>query len=448
MSQSTDEGVKYPSRFLALVSLMLAGEAIFGLPFHVSRYFRPAFVEVFGVTQTQLGLMGSLYGAVATVSYLLGGRLADRFSARGLLSFALTITGMSGIYMLTIPSSTGLFGLYAFWGVSTILPFWSALIRATRDWGGAEQQGRAFGMLDAGRGLLAAVLATFALLLFSWMLPSAEAEISIVEKTRAIQITIATYVVACFFAATMVLIYLPKAGRQSPGGLSSGASDDDSPWLSVFRMPAVWLQAIVIVGAYCTFKGIDYYSQYAKDIWGWSDVEASTLSTLSSWMRPIATVTAGLIADRFRPSRTVIAAFVFVALASFSMALMKPGLSADSDGTADGSPLWLLWGTIMVGCLGIFALRGIYFALLEESRVPLRVTGTAVGVVSFIGYTPEIFMPVLGGMLIDRWEGGITGYQVFFGILVLACLIGIVAAWQLQRLASGLTRRTRTSVSG
>ncbi len=432
----TPDDAKYRSRILALVSLMLAGEAIFGLPFHVSRYFRPAFVEVFGVTQTQLGWMGSLYGAVATISYLLGGRLADRFSARGLLSFALVVTGLSGLYMMTIPSSTALFGLYAFWGASTILPFWSALIRATRDWGGAEQQGRAFGMLDAGRGLLAAVLATFALLLFAWALPSSDADISIVEKTKAIQITIVTYIAACLFAAIMVFIFLPKASRKSTNELSSESHDSVSPWLSVIRMPAVWFQAIVIVGAYCTFKGIDYYSQYARDVWGWSDVEASTLSTLSSWMRPIATVAAGVIADRFRPSRTVIAAFVVVALACVSMVLMNPASPGNADAVNGGSPLWLLWGTIMVGCLGIFALRGIYFALLEESQVPLRVTGTAVGVVSFIGYTPEIFMPVLGGMLIDHWDGGITGYQVFFGLLILACLVGIFAAWQLRRFAS------------
>lgn len=428
-NETTNDGTKYGSRILALVSLMLAGEAIFGLPFHVSRYFRPAFVEVFGVTQTQLGLMGSLYGAVATISYLLGGRLADRFSARSLLSFALVITGLSGFYMLTIPSPTALFGLYAFWGASTILPFWSALIRATRDWGGAEQQGRAFGMLDAGRGLLAAVLATFALWLFARALPATDVEISIVEKTRAIQITIANYTVACLIAAVMVLLCLPKAFQKSTNALSPESNDDASPWLAVMRMPAVWFQSIVIVGAYCTFKGIDYYSQYAKDIWGWSDVEASTLSTLTSWVRPIGTVAAGLLADRFRPSRTVIGAFVVVALASCSMVLMTPSSSG-------GSPLWLLWTTIVVGCLGIFALRGIYFALLEESQVPLRVTGTAVGVVSFIGYTPDIFMPVIGGMLIDHWDGGITGYQVFFGILIFACFVGILAAWGLRRMAS------------
>ena len=46
-----------------------------------------------------------------------------------------------------------------FFGVTTILFFWAALIRATRDWGGNNAQGRAFGLLDGGRGLLAALLA-------------------------------------------------------------------------------------------------------------------------------------------------------------------------------------------------------------------------------------------------------------------------------------------------
>ena len=436
------------SRFLALASLMLAGEAIFGLPFHVSRYFRPAFVEVFDVTQTQLGLMGSFYGAIATVSYLLGGRLADRFSPRGLLCFSLVITGLSGLYMMTIPSRAGLFTLYGFWGISTILPFWSALIRATRDWGGASQQGRAFGMLDAGRGLLAAVLATFALVLFTWTMPASDADISLVEKTRAIQITIGSYTAACFVAASMIWFCLqsPRTDDSKESQLTE-SGQSGSAWRTVLKMPAVWLQAIVIVGAYCTFKGVDYYSQYARDIWGWSDVDASTLSTLSSWMRPIAAVSAGLLADRFRPSRIVIASFVIAALASFSMAVISPGAFPGSDTVGTGSPLWLLWGTILVGSLGIFALRGVYFALLEESHVPLHVTGTAVGVVSFIGYTPEIFMPLVGGLLIDQWDGSITGYQVFFALLVVACLVGIAAAWKLRRIARTTPRTSNHSLT-
>ena len=158
-----------------MFSLVFAGEAVFGLPFHVSRYFRPTYVEVFEITQTQLGILGSIYGFVAMFAYLLGGGLADRMSPRGLIVFSLVTTGISGLYMVTIPSFAAMCLLFSFWGVSTILPFWSALIRATREWGGRAQQGVAFGLLDGGRGLLAALLAMLALSLFAQLLPDGSA---------------------------------------------------------------------------------------------------------------------------------------------------------------------------------------------------------------------------------------------------------------------------------
>ena len=79
-------------RVITMFSLIFAGEAIFTLPFHITRYFRPTYVDVLGVTQTQIGILGSTYGVVAMISYLFGGVLADRFSARKLLAFSLVIT--------------------------------------------------------------------------------------------------------------------------------------------------------------------------------------------------------------------------------------------------------------------------------------------------------------------------------------------------------------------
>ncbi len=453
-----DSGISGPRRYLTLLSLVLAGEAIFGLPFHVPRYFRPTFVEVFEVTQTQLGAMGSLYGIVAMFSYFLGGGLADRFSPRGLLAGSLIMTGCSGFYLATIPSSYHLFGLYAFWGMATILPFWSALIRATREWGGYHHQGRAFGLLDGGRGLLAAILAVLALFLFAQMLPSASEDASLPEKTAALQSTILVYTITCFIAAAMIWFCVPStpqpqrnAPRQTDdsnvmpklteSSRTSGATEvshsaavgstaivegqSTAGHLGVvLRMPEIWLQAVVIIGAYCAFKGIDYFSQYARDIWGWSPVDSAGLSAYSSWMRPLAAVAAGFCADLWTSSSTVIAAFVLTAAAAVSLLWITPAEST----------IWLLWATILIGSLGIFALRGIYFALLQESRVPMYVTGTAVGVVSFIGYTPEIFMPLLGGMLIDHWNGEITGYHVLFCVLLGASVMGVAATIALRRL--------------
>ncbi len=405
-----------------MFSLVFAGEAIFGLPFHVSRYFRPTYVEVFDITQTQLGVLGSIYGFVAMFSYVLGGGLADRFSPRGLLVFSLFVTGVSGLYMATIPSYAAMCILFAFWGVSTILPFWSALIRATREWGGREQQGFAFGVLDGGRGLLAALLAMLALFLFAQLLPDGGVSATPEQRKAALKSTIFVYTGSCFVAAAIVWQFLPST---TPGRHASRMRTLRSGYLiEALKMPAVWLQAVVIIAAYCTFKGIDYYSQYASDVWAWSDVKAAGLSAFSSWMRPIAAIGAGILADRLSSSRVVIGCFVLTGAAYISFIFTTPAEVM----------VWLLWANVLISCLGLFALRGIYFALLEESQVPRHITGTAVGVISFIGYTPEIFMPLLGGWLIDHWSGGVTGYNVLFTFLGVMSIVGIGATAMLRRL--------------
>jgi hypothetical protein len=57
---------------------------------------------------------------------------------------------------------------------------------------------------------------------------------------------------------------------------------------------------------------------------------------------------------------------------------------------------YLLFTLTVVGVrLGIFALRRLYFAIMKEGRVPLAYTGSAVGFVPLIGYTPDVFMGVL-----------------------------------------------------
>ncbi len=432
---------------MTMFSLVLAGEAIFGLPFHVSRYFRPTYVEVFDISQTQLGILGSIYGFVAMFAYLLGGGLADRFSPRALLVFSLSITGASGIYMATIPTFPQMCVLFGFWGISTILPFWSALIKATREWGQHQQQGTAFGLLDGGRGLLAAVLAMLAVYLFAQLLPGGGDSATLDEKRLGLQRVIQVYTASCGFAAVFVWFFLPNPssteGQIVTSGIKTNQADSSQAdssqaaatataatriktsthLVEVLRMPAVWLQAIVIISAYCTFKGIDYYSQYASDILGWSDVNAARLSAFSSWMRPVAAIGAGLLADRLSASRVVIGCFLLTTIAYLSFLVATPGESA----------ALLLWANVLISCLGLFALRGIYFALLEESNVPRRMTGTAVGVISFVGYTPEIFMPLLGGILIDGWSGGVTGYHVLFAFLATMSVVGIVATLLLRR---------------
>ncbi|MFP6684058.1 MAG: MFS transporter [Polyangiaceae bacterium] len=400
-------------RWLTLLSLVVAGEAIFTLPFHVSRFFRATFLDVFGLTNLELGTLGSAYGVVAMASYVLGGGLADRFSARKLLSASLVATALGGLYLFTIPSYAGLLCLFGAWGLTTILAFWAALIRATREWGGESEQGRAFGLLDGGRGFLAAALASIAVVVFSAFFP---------DRVMALKMVIALYTASCLSAAVVVWLWVPDTEPQEPDA-NEDRDAAKSRLKQVLRLPSVWFVALVIVCAYCGYKATDDYALYAVDAYGMTEIQAARLSAVNAWLRPVAAIGAGLLADRLTASRTVAGCFVVLVTGFLSFTLSSP----------DATTTWVLWLNVMITGAAVYALRGVYFAMLEEMAIPAEVTGTAVGVISFVGYTPDIFIPPLAGWLIDRSPGA-TGHQHFFAVIGGFCLLGLLAAWSCQNL--------------
>ncbi len=80
-----------------------------------------------------------------------------------------------------------------------------------------------------------------------------------------------------------------------------------------------------------------------------------------------------------------------------------------------------------------FGLRGVYFAIMNENRTPARVTGATVGLVSFIGFTPEIFFAPITGRILDA-NPGPTGHHHYFLFLAGVAILGIVVTLTMIRL--------------
>ena len=128
-----------------LLYLIIAGELIFALPFHINRFFRPSLLEDLQITNSMMGIAFTVYGLTALVCYFPGGYIADKFDPRKLLSLSLFLTSLGGIILLNYPSFSLLCIVYGYWGVTSILFCWSALIKATRIVG-SEKQGLSFGI--------------------------------------------------------------------------------------------------------------------------------------------------------------------------------------------------------------------------------------------------------------------------------------------------------------
>lgn len=407
-------------RALIILCLILAGEAVFALPFHVARFFRSATLEVFGLSNANLGDVFAVYGITAMLAYFPGGLIADRYSPRGLIALSLIATAAGGLYMATIPAMLGMSLLFAYWGVTTILLLWAALIRATREWGGDDAQGRAFGLLDGGRGLLAAGLASVAVPVFGMMLADSAMSAEPESKRTALVAVITYYSAITFAAGVLAWFVIPDA----PATTKQKQRHAPAHIAGVLQRPVIWLQALIVIAAYCGYKGLDNYSLYAVEVMDMSDVDAAAFTAGSAYLRPVAAIAAGLLADRLSASGVMTTTFALLT-ASFGALAVTSSANAASP---------LVFANVMISFAGVYALRGVYFALMEETSVPPHMTGSAVGLISVVGFTPDIFFASISGRILDA-APGTAGHQNYFLLLAAIMAAGTIATAILMALS-------------
>lgn len=400
-----------------IIILILSGEAIFILPFVLARIFRPTFLEVFDINNLQLGTCFSIYGIVALFSYLFGGPLADKFHPRYLMSAALILTAIGGVYLSTYPDYVNLMYLFGYWGFTTIFLFWAALIKATRIWGGVEKQGIAFGFLDGGRGLVAAGFGSFGILIFSLFIDVDISETSLVERKTAFSYVILFSSIIVTIIGVLAFYFLkPLKSNETLDKRNSNVLTI-SNFKLIMKIPSVWLLMIIILCAYVGYKVTDVFSLYAKDVMLYDDIESAKVGTSLLYMRPIIGVVIGLLADKTRASLWIIIGFLFTLITSLIFAT----------GIINDQYILLFMLSIGLMALGVYSVRVLYFAALEEGKIPLVLTGTAVGFISLVGYTPDIFSGPMIGILLDNSPGEL-GHQHVFLVLAGFTLVGLIAS--------------------
>ncbi|XOK01351.1 MFS transporter [Candidatus Marifrigoribacter sp. Uisw_064] len=402
--------------------LILAGEAVFILPFVLTRVFRPTVLEVFNLSNLELGTAQSIYGIVAVFAYLLGGPLADRYQPRKLIAIALWTTALGGIVYGSFPSLLVLKVLYGYWGFTTIFLLWAAMIKATRVWGGETSQGKAFGFLDGGRGLVGALFGLLGVLIFSFFVTEAIELAVFTERQNAFQIVIWISSTLVAFIGVLVWFFLKTSTDDAiQTNLEKITLQDIKKVLSI---PSVWLLMIIILCAYVGYKTTGVFSQYAKEIMLYDEVTSAKVGTFLLFIRPIVGVGIGFLADKTRVTFWLVISFILSCLGSLLFAT----------GSISPNTTSLFFLSILIIATGIYAARSLYFAAMKEGKIPLALTGTAVGLISLVGYTPDIFNGLSIGYLLDN-SPGIQGYQHVFLMLSIFSFIGLIASFIFFRIS-------------
>ena len=395
------------------------------LPYVLARIFRPTFLDVFNLTNLELGSLFSIYGIVALLSYVYGGVVSDKYQPKNLITISLFLTSFGGLVMATYPSYLIMQILYGYWGFTTIFLFWGSMIKATRVWGGTEYQGKAFGFLDGGRGLVAASFGTIGVVIFSLFLTSDIRTATIEERKEAFRYVIIFSSAIIFITGLLVHYLMDSDDSKQQNESTKKISTKDIK--EVLKIKSVWLIMLIIISAYMGYKVTDIYSLYASDVMMFDQLESANIGSLQLYLRPLVCFAISFIALKSKYIDFIIVGFIVMLIGSllFASGLIKTNMNL------------IFYFSLIIVATGTYAIRSLYFSIMQEGKIPLIYTGTAVGIISVIGYTPDIFATPGFGYLLDKYPG-IYGHQLVFLILTIFSVLGLISSIMFKRLKKSI----------
>ncbi|AUS94978.1 MFS transporter [Clostridium thermosuccinogenes] len=399
-------------RYFQFLLIVLAAGAIYPIMYLKTNY-QETILEVFNITLPQLNTIYSFLGIVWVVGYLPSGLLSDRFSAKKLLSISLFGTAAGGLWFAQIPNYTNVVIIYCIWGVFSVFTFWSAHMKLVKLLASREEEGRFFGILDGGRGVVEAVLASIALLIFSNILGDST---NIADKRSAIVAIIYMYSFVLLAIGILITIFVKDDEKLIASGKAQVVKQDSfrfSDLGKVFKNKFTYLMGGIIFLSYAVTWTVYYFGGFLQTNIGVDPVTVATITVIVLWMRPVGGIGGGILADKFGRGAIVMSALLATATCLIIMAVLPANMGAS-----------LFYALVVAGGMFLYAIRGTYWSLIGDCKIDNAIIGTAIGFISLVGYLPDIILGPFNSMLFKVF-GDNGGYNAYF---IASAIFGIIGA--------------------
>ena len=228
------------------------------------------------------------------------------------------------------------------------------MIKATRVWGGTENQGKAFGFLDGGRGLVAASFGSIGVLIFSVFLTSDIKTATLIERKESFRNVIIFSSAVVFI--TGILVYYLMDSNTSKQQNESTKKISFYNIKEVLKIRSVWLIMLIIISAYMGYKVTDIYSLYASDVMMFDQLESANIGSLQLYLRPLVCFLISIIAIKSNHIDFIITGFVVMLIGSslFSSGLIQVNMNV------------IFYFSLIIVATGTYAIRALYFSIMQE----------------------------------------------------------------------------------
>lgn len=387
---------------------MLGAGTIYKLGFLKDAFYIPM-QEFMGLSHTQIGTAMSIAGLISTFGFLASIYLTDKISKKIMIPASLLGICASGLWLSTFPSYPVFLLIYCLLAIYADMLYWPTMLKTVRLLGNEDEQGRMFGIMEAGRGLMDTIVAFCALGIFSAMGSTAAG-----LRAAILFYSIVPGVIAII---TFLLLEPDEKVTVSADGTGKKAGEFDGV-LRALKNKKIWLVSFNIFFAYSVYCGLTYFIPFLEEAYALPAALVGVYGIINQYgLKMVGGPVGGYITDKVFHSATRYMRVCFVIVSAILAVFAF--LPHQSMGTAIGMTITLCTSAF------VFSMRAIYFASMDEIQVPREITGSAMSIGSFIGYLPGAFMYAVYGNILDRFSG-LNGYRIIFLMMAVFGVCGFL----------------------
>ena len=391
-------------KYGTLLLLACGAGFIFQLPYIRETFYIPIQTAM-GLSNEQMGSLNAWYAIIATPAYFLGGIVADKFSPKIMLTFSFISTGLLGLWFSMFPGYDASRLIFALMGFTTVMTYWSSVIKAVRLLGDSDEQGRLFGLQEGLRGFLNAGL---------------------VFAMSAVYANFADNILGAAWAIRLCAVLLLVIGALCWFVIDNTNTKDNTESLKdvcigmakCMKIPRVWLLVAIVFTAYIVYGLMSYINTYLVTMYGMSETAAANLGGIRYCLQGVGGVVGGFLADKIRSRLKVICGAGAALALSWAAFLLIP---------VEAGAYMMVLANFLIGVILVYAIRSQYFADIDDAGIDVNLTGRVSGIISTFGYLPDVFMFTMVGSWLDSYPGRAGYNRVFIYAAVMGALCMVVS---------------------
>lgn len=394
---------------------------VYIMPFIQYTFYDPL-LETLGCSNTQLGLLLTIYGIFNIVGAPVGGWLSDRYNFKVIYIGSLLLNAIVSVLLLINFTYSMAVIAWVGYGVASLLMHYPAHLKVVRLIAGDGQNAKIFGFNEFFIGVAGIIVNAVIVYVFARFA-------SDIAGMRGV--VVATIVLSLIVAAAMYVVLRDIKGTVD-GNDSSGETEKvgGRDFIKVLTSPATWLMGMSIFCVYTCAVTMSYFTPYYTAAFGGTVTVSALLAVIRTHgMKLGGGPVGGLLSDKLgSPSKALILVGVFSVL-SLVILLVLPG----------GMPNVFIALTLVIA-LVVYMGKGAYYAVATDLYVPAKYAATTAGIACALGFSPDIFLFPLIGYFIDNY--GVAGYRYIFimqlCISAVGILCGVVALLYKKKLSAAM----------